>query len=137
MAISQKAATRLAWGLWTLATALAVAGLFMVRANAGSVGDDLLIVPVVAMLSGVGALVASRRPNNVIGWLLLLAGCGAVVGFVAGEYARYAVLRAIGPRWMVSTVGWASEWVWLPSMGLLPTYLILLFPDGRLPSARW
>jgi hypothetical protein len=29
------------------------------------------------------------------------------------------------------------EWMWLPTVGLLAIYLLLLFPDGRLPSRRW
>jgi hypothetical protein len=30
-----------------------------------------------------------------------------------------------------------SQWLWVPPVGLLSIYLILLFPDGRLPSRRW
>jgi hypothetical protein len=30
-----------------------------------------------------------------------------------------------------------SQWLWVPSVGLFAVYLILLFPDGRLPSRRW
>jgi hypothetical protein len=30
-----------------------------------------------------------------------------------------------------------SEWLWVPAVGLVGTYLLLLFPDGRLPSSRW
>src|SRR5918994_1618767 len=30
-----------------------------------------------------------------------------------------------------------SDWMWVPAMGLLGTYVLLLFPDGRLPSRRW
>jgi hypothetical protein len=34
-------------------------------------------------------------------------------------------------------IGSLGEWIWVPAVGLLGTYLILLFPDGRLPSRRW
>ena len=30
-----------------------------------------------------------------------------------------------------------SNWLWVPALGLPGTYLLLLFPDGRLPSRRW
>ncbi len=30
-----------------------------------------------------------------------------------------------------------NNWLWVPTVGLLGTYLLLLFPDGRLPSRRW
>ena len=32
---------------------------------------------------------------------------------------------------------WLGSWLWLPTTGLLPTFLFLLFPNGRLPSPRW
>ena len=35
----------------------------------------------------------------------------------------------------VGTIG--NQWLWVPTVGLLGIYLILLFPDGRLPSKRW
>ena len=30
-----------------------------------------------------------------------------------------------------------NNWLWVPSVGLLATYVFLLFPNGRLPSRRW
>jgi hypothetical protein len=35
------------------------------------------------------------------------------------------------------TIDALTQWMWVPPMGLLGTYLILLFPDGRLSSRRW
>jgi len=29
------------------------------------------------------------------------------------------------------------QWIWVPPVGLLGIYMILLFPDGKLPSRRW
>jgi hypothetical protein len=31
----------------------------------------------------------------------------------------------------------SNQWLWVPTVGLLGIYLILLFPDGKLPSRRW
>jgi hypothetical protein len=36
-----------------------------------------------------------------------------------------------------ATIAGLSQWLWVPTMGLLAIYLVLLFPDGRLPSRRW
>jgi hypothetical protein len=35
----------------------------------------------------------------------------------------------------IGTLG--NQWLWVPTVGLLGIYLLLLFPDGRLPSRRW
>jgi hypothetical protein len=32
---------------------------------------------------------------------------------------------------------WATQWVWAPGIGLLLTFVPLLFPSGCLPSRRW
>jgi hypothetical protein len=34
-------------------------------------------------------------------------------------------------------VSWLGNWAWAPGLGLLMTFALLLFPDGRLPSRRW
>jgi hypothetical protein len=51
-------------------------------------------------------------------------------------YSVYGVAR---PGSVPFPVGIASlgNWLWVPAVGLFATYLILLFPDGRLPSRRW
>jgi hypothetical protein len=33
--------------------------------------------------------------------------------------------------------GWVQLWIWVPFVALVAVYLVLLFPDGRLPSPRW
>ena len=30
-----------------------------------------------------------------------------------------------------------NDWLWVPGVGLLGTYVFLLFPNGRPPSERW
>jgi hypothetical protein len=85
----------------------------------------------------VGALIASRRPKNPIGWICLAAGITWMLGMVSGSYVLYG-LRMAGPGSVPypAAVGSLAEFL-PPTAILLGTFLILLFPDGRLPSSRW
>jgi hypothetical protein len=87
-------------------------------------------------LSTVGALIASRRTENPIGWLLCASGLLFGVVAFGGEYGLYALFVARGslPAGVVSW--WLASWVWVPA-GQLLLFSFLLFPDGRLPSPRW
>jgi hypothetical protein len=82
-----------------------------------------------------GALIASRRPANAIGWLCLAVGGLWFVGTVQITYAAYGVVAHPGALPGAAYVGAFSSWV--PQLGVLGTFFLLLFPDGRLPSARW
>ena len=84
-----------------------------------------------------GAIVASRRPGNPIGWFLL--GIGAVVACraVAGEYALHALAGSARPAsgvWAAWFINWSLTLVF--PVGLL-MFLLLLFPNGRPVTARW
>ena len=84
----------------------------------------------------VGAVVASRRPDNLVGWLLLAIGFEVVLGaFVAG-YAEHALLVRSGSLPGGVAAAWLAEWLLVPVFHLL-ALLLVLFPDGRLPSRRW
>jgi hypothetical protein len=84
-----------------------------------------------------GAVVASRRPANPIGWLLLGIGLVTACRALAGEYAQYVLAghsRPAPAEWAAWLVHWSLALVF-PSGVLL--FLLLLFPDGRLLTARW
>jgi hypothetical protein len=49
----------------------------------------------------------------------------------------YGLVARLGSVPFPAEVGSLGESLWAPALGLLGTYLILLFPDGRLPSRRW
>ena len=82
----------------------------------------------------VGLVVARHRPRNLIGWLMLALGVGFIFGVDSG---LYNVLNyRLGHRLPLAPVVLLLYHVSEPELGLLPL-IILLFPDGRLPSPRW
>jgi len=84
-----------------------------------------------------GAVVASRRPSNPIGWLLLGTGLVTACRGLAGEYARYALAGPPHPAVAVWAAWFVSWSLTLLFPGGLLTFLLLLFPSGRPLTARW
>ena len=132
-----RTATWLAWSM-CLVAASAIAGSLAVDFLASSL-DAWTILGVLSIpaFSVVGALVASRRPDNPIGWILCGVGLSFALGGLAGEYATYALITEPGSLPGGHLMAWLGTWIWPPGIILVLTYLLLLFPDGRLPSRRW
>jgi hypothetical protein len=84
----------------------------------------------------VGALIASRRPKNAVGWLCLAVGLLWALSGVFDYYSYYGAATPGSVPFPVVMAG-ISDWIWVPAVGLLGTYVLLLFPDGRLPSRKW
>ena len=84
----------------------------------------------------VGALIASRRPKNAVGWLCLTVGLLWMLGGLFDYYGYYGAATPGSLPFPVVMAG-ISDWIWVPAVGLLGTYVLLLFPNGRLPSRRW
>jgi hypothetical protein len=84
----------------------------------------------------VGALIASRRPENPIGWLCLVDGVLWTTTDMLDYHSLYVMASPGSVPFPVGLAG-VNHWLWVPTVGLLGTYVFLLFPDGRLPSRRW
>jgi hypothetical protein len=94
------------------------------------------VVPLVIGVpcAAVGVLVARRQPHNPIGWLFLVIAIGLFLGTDGGDYG-YLGYR-LGHHLPLASAGVVLEQVWGPGLYLL-FVVMLLFPDGRLPSRFW
>jgi hypothetical protein len=139
--ISARAASRLAWSLWGLSLALTVVALLLLALNLSHppthIFDSWLDSTLNAVFfSTVGAIVASRRPENPVGWLLCLYGLAQSIYQFSAQYAIYALLAQPNSLPAGVAMAWVSSWL-LPIIIGLSVFFILLFPSGRLPSRRW
>jgi hypothetical protein len=84
----------------------------------------------------VGAVIVAHRPGNAIGWLFSAIGLLTATGALALDYAQYAYVTRPGSLPGAILAAW-DQWWWLPMFALILVFTPLLFPTGRLPSARW
>ena len=140
--MSHRAATLLAWSVWALCVVLAAIAVLLALltppgpTKSGSnwgvfFSESLLIYPTV------GAFVASRRPESLIGWLLYAIGLLFVIEGFALVYAGYALSVEFDSLRGEQIALWASGWFHLPMVFVGAALIILLFPNGRLPDRSW
>jgi hypothetical protein len=138
--MSYRTATWLAWSLWALSVALTTLSLVLlvlIRSHPGIhvfdwwLGNSTIVIDVT-----VGAIVASRRPENPVGWLLCLSGVAVSTSSFASQYAIYALLAQPNSLPAGEAMAWIAAWM-LPIMNGVQVFYLLLFPTGRLPSRRW
>ena len=122
--------------LVVLTAALVLLGLNAGRLNAGRIGFYGLLSVGVLAYAGAGGLIARRVPGNAIGWLLGLAGLSLTVAMLTEQYVLYGLATAPGAVPAAKVAGVLSRAAVALTVILL-LYIVLLFPDGRLPSPRW
>jgi hypothetical protein len=138
----RKVATWLAWSLCLLCVGLAVGTLLLGLLNGGDLVEfvvevDAAVVVLVVSFSAVGALIASHRPENPIGWIFCAVALFQGLATFGYEYATYALITRPDSLPLGAEMSWVGNWIWAPGLGLALVFLPLLFPDGRLPSRRW
>ena len=116
-----RSAAWLAWSLWVLSSALTALSLVLLALNLSR--QDVPIFSYWAeytwgalIFSTVGAVIASRRPENRIGWIFCAAGLVAGVHHFSAEYAIHA---APGGSLLAASLAWIASWTWVPYIGLL------------------
>jgi hypothetical protein len=146
--MNRRSASWMAWSLWALCVALIALGLLLDFLTATVpvpfFAPLLRLGPSLAVLTGVlslayptvGALIASRLPTNLIGWIFCGAGLLYAARRFTGAYADYALNENPALPGGEYTA-WFSTWTGPSGLTLAGVLLLLLFPDGRLPSRRW
>ena len=133
----------LAWGIWALTIALygvAVTIQRIVGDSAATQQDTwaarLALLAAFVAFATIGAVIASRRPRNAVGWMFVAIGLFVALSISGGEYANYVFVESSGAYPGGYLAGWIYLWTWYPVIALIVT-LPLLFPDGRVPGPRW
>jgi hypothetical protein len=132
--MKNRAAAWLAWSIWAVVLATLV---FTLVVGAARSVDHWTQIPVlvtftlfVLAFSTVGALIASRRARNPIGWIM----CASAIAYAVGGLSAATSQTGTAPNALHQ---WLGSWVWGLGIALAGTFLLLLFPDGSLPSGRW
>jgi signal transduction histidine kinase len=85
----------------------------------------------------IGLILATKRPDNALSWLTLAIGVTVGVEAFITSYARYALHGGPGGPSVAALLTSLDQASWIPIVALPPTFLLLLFPTGHLPSPRW
>jgi hypothetical protein len=82
-------------------------------------------------------VLASRRPEHPVGWLLLGVGLAVALNLLVEGYAKYGLLvrpgSLPGARYLVGFAVASFTVIWLSCAG----FVLLLTPTGSLPSPGW
>ena len=131
--------SRVPWFLAAAGLILVVPTLLLTIRN-GSLSEDALFIPLaIVMMAGwttVGALLASRNPKNPIGWLMMTFGLGFLLSGLLEELSTYTFQTDPGALPFDTLWPWIASWIFIVILTPVPL-LLLLYPTGGVPSARW
>jgi hypothetical protein len=121
------------WSLGVLIVLLCAA-LVPLAVAAREAESDIASIVILVSLALVGIVVARRQPSNPLGWMFLVLAALTALGVSAGAYA--VLSYRLGHHLPLGVAAVFLTLYWCPVIVAFPL-VILLFPDGRLPSPRW
>jgi hypothetical protein len=141
--MSIRAIARLAWALCAVSLLILALALLLIALGWSTPlpgaqtpwRDQAISVVGIIGAPVLGGLIASRRPKNPYGWVWSIFGLGLSLQLLAGAYASYALVEPgslVAPKTMPHLLNPGG-----PLALTLGSFLMLLFPTGRLPSPRW
>lgn len=135
--MNARTASWLAWSLCTLVIVLGAATIALQALNGRGTVQDTIAAGGTLTSAVVGAVVASRRPGNPVGWFFLGSSVSLTLAEFTSEYALYGLRTVPGSLPFARALAWPQTWLWVPGVALSLIFLPLYFPNGRLPSRRW
>ena len=134
--MSRRTAGGIAWFLCALT--LALIGCAVALAVPNRYGfENLAFLMTEASAALVGSLIASRKPRNPVGWLIIGHALCFTLGEFGRQYAIYGVLTNPGSLPLARAMASPAYWAWFPGLIMMMSFLPLYFPNGRLLSSRW
>ena len=135
-----RTAGRLAWALAFACFAMAAPSLVLLYLNRAAIdsfnSSNVFGLVAAVTFGALGGVVASRRPKDPIGWLMLAIAVGNGVSALAWLIALRGLLTGASldgwSRWFAWVHGWIGNLV-----GGALVLVFLLFPDGKPFSSRW
>jgi hypothetical protein len=134
--MSARTAAWLAWSLLALSLLFGVLGCLLFLLNGRPPSGDTWYTLAFSAFSLVGVVIASRRPQNPLGWMFSVIGLANGLFFFSDEYVVYALATRPGVLPGAAWFAWSTLWTAF-AMWSLMFFSLLLFPTGRLPSPRW
>jgi hypothetical protein len=132
----RKRSTWVAWSMLVVFVASYGVGVPLSAVRGQLLEDSTFLLGFAAFMT-VGAVIVAHRPGNAVGWIFSAIGLLTATGMLAGEYAARANLARSDALPGGVLAAWYTSWFWYPVLALVLVFTLLLFPTGRLLSARW
>jgi hypothetical protein len=128
---------RVVWSMLAVFVAGYAPAALLSVANGSLQPDSAPLLSAFAAFMTVGLVIVAHRPGNAVGWIFSAVGLLSATGWLAMEYAHYAYLTRPGSLPGAALAAWYASWWWYPMLNLIVVFTLVVFPTGRLLSARW